>query len=108
MADTIALDDAGGPRVSEVVRVTASIYGPDTTYRSTGTLGYGITNGNRIEIGSFSPCPANAICTANDKGRIVQGGTQPGDAKPHRRGIRSLEWRAEGECPTHRVDAVRG
>ena len=76
LADTVQLDasfDAPVARVTELVRVTGSPYGPDTTYRYTLTTAFSIDGGGRIEFVS-SGCSANADCAPPDTGRVVAGG----------------------------------
>lgn len=69
LADTIELDGAGTAYRTLLIRRTASIYGADTVYGTRRPMEYR-AEGTRIEIGSFRPCPINALCVANDTGRI--------------------------------------
>ena len=72
LADTIELDGAGNVNRTFLIRRTASIYGADTVYRNRGVQEYRL-DGTRIEIGSFKPCPPDALCAANDTGRFYGG-----------------------------------
>lgn len=70
VADTIELDGSGGAYRTFLVEVTRSIYHADTVYGARHPAQYRV-DGTRIEIGSFQPCPDNAICAANDTGQLV-------------------------------------
>ena len=62
---SLSLDKAGKALMTDARR--DMIHGGDVTY--TNTFDYRI-DGDRIEIGSFQPCPINAICAANWLGTI--------------------------------------
>lgn len=73
LADTIGLDGRGEVTRRTVIHRTAGLYGPDTTFSMVRPAEYRVSGG-RIEIGSFTPCPPNALCAANDLGHLTGTG----------------------------------
>jgi hypothetical protein len=72
VADTIELDGTGKAHRTFLVQVAGSAYQADALLGGRYPQEYRI-DGTRFEIGSFRPCPANAICAANDTGRFIAG-----------------------------------
>ncbi len=68
VSSTLTLNTAGKAVVTEHRQ---DIFQGDGTYST--TLDYRI-HGTQIEIGSFSPCPINALCAANWIGTFTPGG----------------------------------
>jgi hypothetical protein len=64
---TLYLNKQGNAVLSEHRRYVYQGIATDATY--TNTYVYRL-NGNQIQIGSFRPCPANAVCTGNFTGTI--------------------------------------
>jgi hypothetical protein len=64
---TIYLNKQGKAVLSEHKRYVYQGVATELTY--TNNFDYRVS-GNRIEIGSFRPCPANAVCTGNFTGTI--------------------------------------
>ena len=69
LADTLDLDGHGGARRAFAIRRARPPVRIDTVYRITADVQYRRL-GTRVEVGSFTPCPANAVCVANDTGTI--------------------------------------
>jgi hypothetical protein len=86
LADTLDLDGRGGVRRAFAIRRASTSFGTDEVYSVAIPMEYRL-DGMRLELGSFTPCPANAICVANDVGvftftgirlttnRLAAGGT---------------------------------
>ena len=76
LADTIDLDATGvATRAFAFRRVNTSL-GTDVVYPIRQVLAYRLGPGTTIEIGSFTPCPANASCIANDVGTLTVDGME--------------------------------
>jgi hypothetical protein len=73
LADTLELDGRGGARRAFAIRRANRTFGTDTVYRLAGSLAYRRA-GKHVEIGSFTPCPANALCIGNDTGTVTADG----------------------------------
>jgi hypothetical protein len=69
LGDTIEFDGAGTAVRALRIRRAGSIHEVDTVYDLRRAMEYRL-DGTRIEIGSFRPCPIDAICVANDTGRV--------------------------------------
>lgn len=70
LADTLELDGHGGARRAiSIHRVDPSL-GIDTVYHTVRAMNYRLS-GARFELGSFTPCPPNAVCMANDTGDLT-------------------------------------
>jgi hypothetical protein len=68
---SLTLDRAGKAEMTEHRRVEGPGILTEATY--TNTFDYRI-HGDKIEIGSFEPCPINAICAPNMIGTISNSG----------------------------------
>ena len=68
LSATLTLDKLGKAVMTELRQ---DVLQGEATYTS--TFDYRI-HGNQIEIGSFEPCPINAICAGNIMGTISIGG----------------------------------
>ena len=73
LADTLDLDGRGGARRAFAIRRAQPAIRMDTVYRITVVQQYR-RSGTHLEVGSFRPCPVNALCIANDTGTIAAGG----------------------------------
>ncbi|MDF1504384.1 hypothetical protein [Roseisolibacter sp. H3M3-2] len=69
LADTLELDGRGGGRRAYAVRRVHRALGIDTVYRVAAPTAYR-RDGARLVVGSFTPCPPNASCLANDEGTV--------------------------------------
>jgi hypothetical protein len=70
LSASLGLDGAGKGKRTELRREIVQGVPSETLY--TTTFDYRI-QGDQIEIGSFEPCPINAICAANITGTIANG-----------------------------------
>jgi len=70
LSASLGLDGTGKAKMTELRREVVQGIPTETLYTS--TLDYRI-HGDHIEIGSFEPCPINAICAANLVGTISNG-----------------------------------
>ena len=73
LADTLDLDGRGGGRRAFALRRASTALRMDTVYHVSVELQYRRV-GTRIEVGSFTACPPNALCVANDTGTISGAG----------------------------------
>ena len=78
LADTLALDGRGGAVRTFAFRRAHRTLRTDTIYRFRASIEYRVTRATlgaepRIELGSFRPCPPNALCVPNDTGVVRAG-----------------------------------
>jgi hypothetical protein len=70
VSSTLRLDEEGHAFITE--SDTENLQGVVSNQIFTATLEYRL-HGGQIEIGSFTPCPPNALCAANATGTISNG-----------------------------------
>ena len=72
LAENLTFDSFSTLTLVTTIRIDKPLTGSSTTTANRVTRQYRIT-GDSIEIGSFTPCPPNSGCVANDKGTITDG-----------------------------------
>jgi len=71
VAETLTFEPLRTVRVDRTLRLTDGD-GVATTESTTWRVEYRVRDG-RVELGSFTPCPPNALCLANDVGTFQDG-----------------------------------
>ena len=73
LADTLIFEPAGRVTRALTLRLVTSSLGTDRTSHHRSAFEYR-QRGRQVEVGSFRPCPPNALCAPNDTGVVSPDG----------------------------------